>query len=432
MKDEHFQRCQVATPPDVVALMWRLARERRNGERFPHALDLGAGDARFAHSRDSYEKYTGIEFDKVKAAVAKLPAGATVEVADALVWDKELASLAIGNPPYIRHHHLEPKWRDDAIARLHSKTGVRLKKTANAFVLFLLQALQQTSEDGLVVQLVPFEWVTRPSAKELREFISNQGWSVCVYRFDAEIFPSVLTTASITIIDKRSRESAWAFGVIGADGSLRPISQPSGSTSRVLEYADRDDSLFGLRGLSPGGQDIFVLTEQERLHFCLNRGRDVVACVTSLRHLPADLDVLDAEAFGAYYVDAGRRCWLIRSDREKQSPALVAYLAAVGERWKAYTTCTIRVTWWKYRPHARPALLFSSGFVGKGTKVLVNSVGAVAVGSVYGIIDRGDRDTAAVAKKLRQYDFRRRVVSHSNNLKKVEVRQLNAVLAEFA
>lgn len=434
MKIEHLSRCQVATPPEIVDLLWQLALERRPGRFFSRVLDLGAGDARFARVQHAYQSYLGLELDNKKAQAAMLPAGAKLRVADAMKWNEGGYDLCIGNPPYIRHHNLDREWRTKVLDRFGKQANVRLKSTANAFVLFLLQALLKTADDGLVIQLVPFEWVTRPSAKELRDYIDRQGWRVSVYRFNAEIFPSVLTTASISIIDKNSTSGGWDFGEIGKDGNIKRLDYPSGSSSAVLPYEKRTSSLFGLRGLSPGGQDIFVLTEQERLHFSLQKRRDVTPCVTTLRHIPAEMQELDSDAFKSYYIEAGKRCWLIRSDKKDVSEELQTYLDHVGDRWKKYSTCTVRPTWWRYRPHPKPTLLFSSAFVGKSSKVLINSAGAIAVGAVYGIIADNKKATAAhkIAKRLRQYDFRQRVVSHSNNLKKVEVKQLNAVLAEIS
>lgn len=431
MKDEGFHRCQVATPPEIVELMWRMALKRRKGRRFPRVLDLGAGDARFAQVTGAYEHYTGVEVDPLKAARATLPAGASLVQTDAMSWGDGGFSLAIGNPPYLRYHSLKSEWRDTVLATLKQGTGVALKRTANAFVMFMLRALQQTASDGLVVQLVPFEWVTRPSAKELRDHIKTNRWATTVYRFDCEIFPRVLTTASIVIIDKSRQDGSWRFGVIGRSGKVRSIDEPSGSDLPVLEYVQREAGMHGLRGLSPGGQDIFVLTEEERLHFGLKKRIDVTRCVTSLRHLPSDLQVLDDAAFDRHFVAAGKRCWLIRSDRERLSKRIQAYLKTVGDRWKAYSTCTTREVWWQYKPHPAPEMLFSSGFVGSCTKVLVNRCRAVAAGSVYGVLLRNERGVEEVAEHLRTYDFEKRVVSHSNNLKKVEVRQLNAVLAEM-
>lgn len=429
MKADHLQRCQVETPTDVVDLVWKLAMQARPGQKFKSVLDLGAGDGRFGKVKGVFERYTGVETDPRKVDRAVMPVGSKLVVGDALEWPTSGYSCAIGNPPYIRHHGLDPKWREQVLSRMAAEGGPALKKTANIFVMFLAQALLRTSKNGLVVQLIPYEWVTRPSALELRDYIRQQGWSVHVLRFDVDIFPTVLTTASVTIIDKASTEGKWTFGQIGRDGQTKEVRQPSGSTSKVLPYSNGSDGLHAIRGLSPGGQDIFVLTEEQRLYFGLRRGSDVMPCVTSLRPLDEDSSDLTKELFQERYVSAGQRCWLIRSDRQSISPALRDYLKSVGTHWKKYSTCTTRAKWWEYKLHPVPQLLVASGFTGKSPKVLINSAKAIAVGSVYGIVsDKGPTQHRKLAKSLRNYDFERRVVHHSNNLKKLEVRQLNTVL----
>ena len=427
MKDDFRKRCQVATPPDIVKLLWAVAHRARHGATFGSVIDLGAGDARFA-AHGQFDSYVGVELDTKRRPATTLSAKARFVHKDAMRMRRGAHDLAIGNPPYIRHHHLEPEWREGTLTRLHKAGGPLLKSTANLFVMFLLQSLLQTHDEGLVVQLVPFEWVTRPSAVELRSYIKEKGWSVRVLRFKADIFPTVLTTASITVIDKSARNGAWMFGEIDRDGTVTEIVNPSGTKENVLPYQDRQGSSHALRGLSPGGQSIFVLTEEQRLYHSLKRGRDVMPCVTSLRSLAAERRLLDKVAFEQEYIGAGRPCWLIRSDRLKLSLELAAYLDSVGDAWKKYTTCTNRKVWWQYRNHAVPAILVSSGFVGKAPKILVNEVGAMAVGSVYGLHVPERWLPQVVVDKLRQYDFGKRVVSHSNNLKKIEIGQFNTVL----
>jgi len=59
---------------------------------------------------------------------------------------------------------------------------------------------------------------------------------------------------------------------------------------------------------------------------------------------------------------------------------------------------------------------------------LINSIGAQAVGSVYGV----HADIRFAVRKLQMFllgfNFEKRIVPHAKTLKKVEVRQLNAVL----
>lgn len=433
MKEAHLKRCQVETPSDVVSLVWSLVSEQRPGQIFNSVLDLGAGDGRFSQPSKFYKNYTGVERDEDKVAQANLPPGAVLTVGDAMQWKDADYELCIGNPPYIRHHGLEIKWRDAAIESIQADGGPLLKKTANAFVIFLAQALLRTKKDGLVAQVVPYEWVTRPSAKELRDFIESMGWGVHVYRFDSNIFPSVLTTASITIIDKRNDTKNWKFGTISRDGAVKFSNYASGTRSRVISYANGHESCKAIRGLSPGGQKIFVLTEEERLFYSLKKGSDVRPCVTSLRGVEQDIEVLDKNNFDKYFVQRNARCWLIRSDRDVLSSELTAYLSSVDDDvWKKYSTCTVRALWWKYRPHPAPNILVASGFAKNGPKILLNGVGAIAVGSVYGVLLGNEPNLPEImVGKLRSYDFKKRLVHHSNGLKKIEVRQLNAVLVNL-
>lgn len=431
MKAEHLQTCQVETPLPIVELAWTMARKLRNNEVFDSVVDLGAGDARFSKCNDAYNRYIGVELDETKVVdQASLPANASVVQADAMKWAPTGFDLCIGNPPYIRHHHLDSEWRRDVLDNIKKVSGIKLKRTANLFVIFLAQALIKTKADGLVVQVIPFEWVSRPSASELRAYIQSEGWNVDVYRFSDDIFPTVLTTASISIIDKSKKSGIWKFWNIDSSGICKPIKQPSGSTTKVLAYEKRNNGPYALRGLSPGGQEIFVLTEEERLYYGLRLNRDVEPCITSLRTLPSSVEKLDESIFRQYYIDAGHRCWLIRSDKEEISRELLAYLDAVGDAWKRYSTCTTRDVWYRYRRHPSPQILASSGFVGKRPKIAANLIGAVAVGAVYGLFCDLDK-VEMLTRKIFDFDFSKRIVSHSNNLKKIEVRQFNSVLAQL-
>lgn len=435
MKDHHLKRCQVETPPDVVKLIWALASKIREGKIFDSVLDLGAGDGRFSHVPFMYGHYTGVEWDEKKVNSAKLPDRANLIVADALNWKEGGFSICIGNPPYIRHHGLDSDWRKAALSSIAKDGGPIIKRTANAFIIFLAQALLRTCHDGMVAQVVPYEWVSRPSASELRDYIRSNGWAVSVFRFDYDIFPTVLTTASITIIDKASKSGEWKYGSITREGQVRYSDKASGTTSAVIAYKDGDQMCKGIRGLSPGGQDIFVLTEEERLFHSLKKGVDVRPCVASLRAIDESVDCLDKNTFDQLFVQRGARCWLIRSDKPRRSAQLQRYLDGIAETsWQRYSTCVNRTVWWQYKAHPTPGLLMASGFTGKRPKSLINEVGAIAAGSVYGVLfDPAAEATIVekVFKRLRTYDFERRLVHHSNGLKKIEVRQLNTVLADF-
>ena len=418
---------QVTTPSPVVNLFWDLTKQHR--KQFKSVLDMGAGDCRFALG-GNFKKYTGVEIDKRRIASAKLPRNGEILHGCVFRHQERDYDACIGNPPYARHHDIETSWKDRTVARLERELKVTLNKHCNLYIYFLSLALLKTRADGLVALVIPYEWVSRPSAKALREYIRQQRWNVSVYRFQKPIFEGVMTTASVSIVDKARHEGLWAYHDITEEQEVVSRRGITESKKGVLDYAQRGE-VWGLRGLSPGSQKIFTLTEGERVRAGLARGKDVVPCVTSLKNVPRGLRLLSTAAFQKHFVESGDRCWLIRSDRKQRSHALNAFLKGVPEQERCTYTCQNQTPWFNYKPHPVPQMLFSSGFTEFGPKVLINSVSARAIGSVWGIHARRMLPLRRLQSYLLSINFEKQVVAHAEKLKKVEVRQLNAVLNSF-
>lgn len=421
-----LSQSQVTTPKDVVSLFWKLTKPYR--KNLGSILDMGAGDCRFALG-GNFRRYVGVEIDKGRMADAQVPKNGEIVHGCVFRHKPSEYDACIGNPPYARHHDIEDEWKERVCRRVQRDLSISLNKHCNLYIYFFCLALLKAHKDGLVALVIPYEWVSRPSAKALREYIKQQQWDVAVYRFQAPIFDDVMTTASISIVDKASRTGRWTFHDI--DGNYKVVDRKGITDSKrgVLDYAERG-SIWGLRGLSPGSQKIFTLTEGERIRAGLSR-RDVTPCVTSLKNVPRGLRVLSRDAFRKHFVESGERCWLIRSDRASRSEELNAYLASVPAKMRATYTCRNQTPWFNYRSHPVPQVLFSSGFTSFGPKVLINTVGARAVGSVWGIHAECRIPVRGLQNFLLSLNFEKRVVAHAEKLKKVEVRQLNAVLNRF-
>lgn len=417
---------QVATPHEVVGLFWDLIRQHR--EHLGAVLDMGAGDCRFGQN-GTFDHYTGIEIDKRRVRDADIPTNG--ELLNCCAFRHRVGDYdaCIGNPPYVRHHDIESPWKENTIARLERELGFSLNAHCNLYLYFLCLGLLKTREDGLVSLVIPYEWVSRPSAKAIRDYIQAKCWGVDVYRFQMPIFDGVMTTASISIIDKARQDGRWEYHAIDPKYKVLPRTGITDSKKGVLAYSGRG-TMWALRGLSPGSQRIFTLSEGERIHNGLGLC-DVVPCVTSLRHIPPNLASLTAVTFEKCLVRTGEKCWLLRSDEDNRSAALDAYLKAVPEPDRQTYTCRNQSPWFKYRPHPVPQLLVSSGFTSFGPKVLINTIGARAVGSVYGV----HAESPLPLRRLRSYlcsiNFETRVVAHAKSLKKIEVKQLNTVLNAF-
>lgn len=417
---------QVETPHDIVRLMWEITYEYRT--RISRVLDLGAGDGRFA-AYGRFGSYDGVEIDISRTAAAALPKNARFHTGCAFRYPESGYSLCIGNPPYVRHHDLDEGWRNRVAERLGEQIGFTINRKCNLYAYFMMLGLLKTAPDGLLVLLVPFEWTSRPSTAPLRQYMLKQRWHVDVYRFTEDIFDSVLTTASISIIDKRNRDGKWHYHSIDSNGFRHAKLHVTGFNRPVLPYENRG-TIWALRGMSPGTQKVFTLTEGERIHAGLTRD-DVLPCVTTLRDLPRSVTRLTAEVFRERFVDGGAKCWLVRS-HEEPSARLKAYLDNVPESLRDTWTCGCREEWYKFDLHPCPSLLVATGFTSYGPKVLVNTCGAYAVGAVCGIHAKYRRiPWERLRVFLTKINFEKRVVAHSGSLKKIEIRQLNTVLRRF-
>lgn len=426
----YLDRCQVDTPSALVSRTWELIRQRRR--MLGTVLDLGAGDGRFARF-GRYEQYVGVEIDSRRAPAEPLPPNARLVHQCVFEADLDVADLCLGNPPYVRNQDLPSGWRHRAAQVVQERTGVTVSGLANAWQYFAFLALSSTKVDGLVALILPYEWVSRPSSEALRKYIKQNGWAVDCHRITDGAFSRVITTCSLTIIDKRERSHLWRY-FEEQGGRFKQLPSPSGRRALLSYRANRAlpaDTPRARRGLSPGTQRHLVLNEAKRARFGLKVGRDVVACVTTLKPVDNKLANLTRAVFNRCYRDSGGKCWLIRTDTSP-SPDLQAYLDQVPPEEYDNATCNSREEWWRFAmPHA-PALIVASGFRGPTPKIVVNEVQARIVGATTGVYGISISRAVRIGRILRKLDLRDRIVAHSNGLRKLEVGQLQSLLGTAA
>ena len=290
-------------------------------------------------------------------------------------------------------------------------------------------ALIRSKPDGLVSQILPADWLVRPSARTIRDYITSNSWHVSAFVFDdaRHFFPSVKTNLTLTMIDKRAT-AAWAYYAVGNDLSIASSKKRPDLAKGLVPFATQPRRPTGFRagrGLSPGAQSVFVLTEQQRKDHSISLA-SVLPCVTSLRGIPRDLRTLSDAAFQKHYVSAGRRCWLLRTNQAKPAGAVLRWLEQAPVGVRTNHTCRDRKPWYRFNPPPVPSIVYSSGFREPGPRFVVNEVGARAVGSVHAIFDASH--PKALAARLRDIDYESHRFRHAGRLMKIEVSQMNAIL----
>lgn len=423
----YLDRCQVDTSPEVVSAVWSLIRKRRSPGG--SVVDFGAGDGRFARG-GSFDEYVGYEIDGSRVAES-IPANAQIVNGCAFSHTASDADICIGNPPFVRNQDLPEGWRRMAAREIETRTGVRLSGLANAWQYFFMLGLSSVGSRGLVAQIIPYEWVSRPSAAPIREYIRSKGWAVDVYRLPEDTFKDVLTAASITLVDKQ-RKADWGFFDLEPGSTATPLDSETADLEGPIRYTPaRDGSVRAKRGLSPGSQRALVLTEGMRVHAGLEIGRDVVPCVTSLRRMPSGTAALDERAFEELYVGAGARAWLVRTDTAP-SRRLAGYFESVDATLYQTSTCLGRDPWWCFSmPTELPQVLISQAFKGARPKIVSNRVGALPIGGVAGIYGLGEQGVGHLIEAFGELDLRNRLVPYAKQMLKLEVNQINSLLVEL-
>jgi hypothetical protein len=171
---------------------------------------------------------------------------------------------------------------------------------------------------------------------------------------------------------------------------------------------------------------VLTLSENERRRHGLRVGRDVVACVTSLKPLRNRETSLTLRLFCDRYRDSDEKCWLPRTDRLPSS-RLKSYFDQVSLADRRTATCTQRQIWWKFSMPTIPSVFVASGFRCEGPKVVRNLVNAVAIGSVTGIYGISRKQAISLVDYLRSRDLSDQIVAHSNGLRKLEIGQLRTL-----
>lgn len=196
------------TPPEIVAAM--LDGITRRG--FPdRVVDPGVGSARFllaAGRRYPHAELVGIEIDPVAALVARanLAAAGLAERARVIVGDYRSVRLPpiagrtayIGNPPYVRHHQISPKWKK-WLSGEAARRDLECSQLAGLHVHFLLATAIRARAGDLGSFVTAAEWLDVNYGQLVRELFLGDlgGESITLIDPKAEPFPGTAATAAI-------------------------------------------------------------------------------------------------------------------------------------------------------------------------------------------------------------------------------------------
>lgn len=365
-----------------------------------HVFDPAVGGGAFFVASKAFAARThrrlellGAEIDRGALEQCDPQALAKADLADVEIRDfvadppDRLFHAIVANPPYIRHHRLGEKRKQQLRALSKAVIGKPIDGRAGYHVYFLLRALTRLEDGGRLAFIMPADTCEGVFARDVWNWITHHFRLDAVVRFapDATPFPNVDTNALIFMICKAEpcADFVWCHcsetGVAltkWVESGLAEI-QTSGiqAVKRKMTEAlatglsrppqpKHDGPLLGdfiatLRGIATGANEFFWLTRQQaHMHNipdqylipAIGRTRDV----SGEELTTADVCALEGN---------GRPTLLLSlkgTTREQLPPALQAYIAR-GEELGLPERALIkqRKPWYKMEIRRVPPFLFA-------------------------------------------------------------------------
>lgn len=198
----------VYTPPEIVDAMvgWISSKERP-----ARIVDPGSGSGRFALKAGRTipdASLVAVELDPLAALLcrANLTAAGLDDRSHVVVGDYRDVDLGrcdgvtafVGNPPYVRHHQIEPRWKQWLTSSAASR-GLPVSALAGMHIHFFLATLLHARPGDLGAFITSAEWMDVNYGRLLREMLTDGlgGESVHVLAPKAMPFEGTATTASV-------------------------------------------------------------------------------------------------------------------------------------------------------------------------------------------------------------------------------------------
>lgn len=264
------------TPPEIVSSMvaWAAARAPTR------IVDPGTGSARFltAAGRALPEaSLIGVEIDPLAALLARanLTAVGFDDRSRVVVGDYRTVDLGecpgvtayIGNPPYVRHHQIEPSGKA-WLARRAADLGLKASGLAGLHVHFLLATVLHAWPGDVGAFVTSAEWLEVNYGRLPRELVAGELGGLSIHVIDPEAIPfnGTATTAAVTCFEVGTTAPSIRMKRVKAPSDLGELDSGQQFSRERLRAAPRWSSLLNGNGASKPPEGWVELGELCRVH----------------------------------------------------------------------------------------------------------------------------------------------------------------------
>jgi SAM-dependent methyltransferase len=261
------------TPRPIVHAMIRWAAERIEPAR---VVDPGCGSGRFllaAGRAFPHAELVGVEIDPLAAALARANLAAAGLAPRARVVERDYRGLALepiagatlfaGNPPYVRHHAIAPRWKAWLSARAAAR-GLCASQLAGLHVHFLVATADLARPGDAGIFITAAEWLDVNYGRLARDLFAGPLGLVRLDVLDPALraFPDAQATAVIAAFEIGGEHASARIRRVRSLAALDPIAGGRAVARARLAGEPRWSALTGPR---PAGDGI-ELGELFRVH----------------------------------------------------------------------------------------------------------------------------------------------------------------------
>ena len=254
----------VYTPQGIVEAMvgWIAAKERP-----ARVVDPGAGSGRFLLQAGRVfpdASLVAVEMDPLAALLcrANLTAAGFDDRSTVVVEDYREADLGrcdgitafVGNPPYVRHHQIEPRWKRWLTSTAASR-DLPVSALSGLHIHFFLATLLAAQPGDIGAFITSAEWLDVNYGKLLRGMLTDGlgGESVHVLAPEVLAFEDAATTASVTCFQIGSEARSVKMRRVASAGDLADLSKGRRVSKQRLTQEKRWSPLLSPTPTLPKG-----------------------------------------------------------------------------------------------------------------------------------------------------------------------------------
>ena len=254
----------VYTPPAIVEAMvgWIAGKERP-----ARVVDPGSGSGRFVLQAGRVftdASLVAVELDPLAALLcrANLTAAGFDDRSKVMVDDYREADLGrcdgvtafVGNPPYVRHHQIESRWKQWLTTTAKSR-DLPVSALAGLHVHFFLATLLAAKPGDIGAFITSAEWLDVNYGKLLRGMLTDGlgGESVHVLAPQALAFEDAATTASVTCFQIGSETRSVKMRRVAKACDLADLSKGRRVSKQRLMHEKRWSPLLSPAPQPPDG-----------------------------------------------------------------------------------------------------------------------------------------------------------------------------------